>query len=403
MKKRLRVSVRGLVEHCLRSGDLNLESWGPSSSSSLGDAIRAHQKVQSSRGEGYRKEVTLSHVVENDLFALEIGGRIDGVLTRDTGVIIEEIKTTTGDLDARAARPGSFGFAPTHWGQLQVYAYNLRAPKRSRGSRGTTHLFVSDTHLGFDLPRRPRVERRRRGPDFFENFERALEPAHDDHPARVKGLSVENVRRLDGVDIFRVRARPSNEDHKGYDQRHEQRLLHTNVSSTTDVTMLTIRDKQTMSEKEQTSTEEPFLLTILPFVGLGLLLVLAVVWRVLPGRAEEPGEGPSTASPEEIATTVIARWEQAPTRDIPIEAGRDFILGPEDARVTLVEFSDFECPYCRNAANGVHDIMEKFDGDVRLVFKNFPLDVACNQQMKEPMHRLACKAATLAWCAGPPR
>ena len=111
------------MEHCLRSGDLNLESWGPSSSSSLGDAIRAHQKVQSSRGEGYRKEVTLSHVVENDLFALEIGGRIDGVLTRDTGVIIEEIKTTTGDLDARAARPGSFGFAPTHWGQLQVYAY----------------------------------------------------------------------------------------------------------------------------------------------------------------------------------------------------------------------------------------------------------------------------------------
>jgi len=38
-------------------------------------------------------------------------------------------------------------------------------------------LFISDTHLGFDLPRRPRVERRRRGPDFFENFERALEPA----------------------------------------------------------------------------------------------------------------------------------------------------------------------------------------------------------------------------------
>jgi len=38
-------------------------------------------------------------------------------------------------------------------------------------------LFVSDTHLGFDLPVRPRVERRRRGPDFFACFERALEPA----------------------------------------------------------------------------------------------------------------------------------------------------------------------------------------------------------------------------------
>jgi DNA repair exonuclease SbcCD nuclease subunit len=39
-------------------------------------------------------------------------------------------------------------------------------------------LFVSDTHLGIDLPARPRVARRRRGDDFFANFERALECAH---------------------------------------------------------------------------------------------------------------------------------------------------------------------------------------------------------------------------------
>ena len=38
-------------------------------------------------------------------------------------------------------------------------------------------LFVADTHLGFDMPARPRVERRRRGDDFFGNFERALEAA----------------------------------------------------------------------------------------------------------------------------------------------------------------------------------------------------------------------------------
>lgn len=38
-------------------------------------------------------------------------------------------------------------------------------------------LFLSDTHLGLDLPSRPRVERRRRGDDLFESFERALEPA----------------------------------------------------------------------------------------------------------------------------------------------------------------------------------------------------------------------------------
>ncbi|MGD8751689.1 MAG: metallophosphoesterase [Anaerolineales bacterium] len=38
-------------------------------------------------------------------------------------------------------------------------------------------LLVADTHLGFDLPFHPRVERRRRGYDFFANFERALTPA----------------------------------------------------------------------------------------------------------------------------------------------------------------------------------------------------------------------------------
>ncbi|MDQ1354337.1 MAG: Metallophosphoesterase [Acidobacteriota bacterium] len=40
-------------------------------------------------------------------------------------------------------------------------------------------LFISDTHLGFDLPFQPRIERRRRGPDFFNNFEIALAPAYN--------------------------------------------------------------------------------------------------------------------------------------------------------------------------------------------------------------------------------
>jgi len=38
-------------------------------------------------------------------------------------------------------------------------------------------LFLADTHLGFDLPFRPRIQRRRRGPEFFANFKRALQPA----------------------------------------------------------------------------------------------------------------------------------------------------------------------------------------------------------------------------------
>jgi exonuclease SbcD len=40
-------------------------------------------------------------------------------------------------------------------------------------------LFVADTHLGFDMPFRPRIIRRRRGHDFFANFKRALQPAYE--------------------------------------------------------------------------------------------------------------------------------------------------------------------------------------------------------------------------------
>jgi DNA repair exonuclease SbcCD nuclease subunit len=53
-------------------------------------------------------------------------------------------------------------------------------------------LFLADTHLGFDLPRRPRIERRRRGPDLFANYERALHAARD--------LAVDAV--IHGGDVF---------------------------------------------------------------------------------------------------------------------------------------------------------------------------------------------------------
>lgn len=48
--------------------------------------------------------------------------------------------------------------------------------------------------------------------------------------------------------------------------------------------------------------------------------------------------------------------------------------GPANARVTIVEFSDFQCPYCRVAAKNIVEILKLFPNDVRLVFKQFPLD-----------------------------
>jgi protein-disulfide isomerase len=49
-------------------------------------------------------------------------------------------------------------------------------------------------------------------------------------------------------------------------------------------------------------------------------------------------------------------------------------FGPENAKVTLVEFSDFQCPYCSRAAAVVHKIREQYGDKVRFVFRQFPLD-----------------------------
>jgi protein-disulfide isomerase len=49
--------------------------------------------------------------------------------------------------------------------------------------------------------------------------------------------------------------------------------------------------------------------------------------------------------------------------------------GPADARITLVEFSDFECPYCSVAVGEVNTIMAAYPKDIRLIYKQFPLSM----------------------------
>jgi protein-disulfide isomerase len=72
-----------------------------------------------------------------------------------------------------------------------------------------------------------------------------------------------------------------------------------------------------------------------------------------------------------------------------IAAGGAPSFGPENAKVTIVEFSDFQCPFCTRAANVVHQIREKYGDKVRLVFRQYPL----------PMHGDAHLAAQASLAA----
>jgi len=65
-------------------------------------------------------------------------------------------------------------------------------------------------------------------------------------------------------------------------------------------------------------------------------------------------------------------------------------MGPADAPITIVEFSDYQCPFCRRAEPIVKEVMERYPGQVRLVYRHFPLD---------QIHPRARPAAEAAMCA----
>jgi protein-disulfide isomerase len=58
----------------------------------------------------------------------------------------------------------------------------------------------------------------------------------------------------------------------------------------------------------------------------------------------------------------------------PVDPARDHIRGPDDARVTLVQYGDFECPYCTEAHPELREALRRLgDGGVRFVFRHFPI------------------------------
>lgn len=72
-----------------------------------------------------------------------------------------------------------------------------------------------------------------------------------------------------------------------------------------------------------------------------------------------------------------------------VDEKRDHILGPKNAKVTMVEYSDFECPFCQRFQGTVQQVVAKYGKDVRIVFRHFPLS----------FHAKAIPAANAAECA----
>jgi protein-disulfide isomerase len=75
---------------------------------------------------------------------------------------------------------------------------------------------------------------------------------------------------------------------------------------------------------------------------------------------------------------------------LPVSADDDPSVGPANAPVTIVEFSDFQCPYCKLSVPVIKEILAKYPGKVKVVYRDYP----------GPNHPHAPQAAEAAQCAG---
>ena len=115
------------------------------------------------------------------------------------------------------------------------------------------------------------------------------------------------------------------------------------------------------------------------FVVIMLVLVVAV-WHTV-GRLPRQPVSPTPASTTVGSTKLPDQVSVFPT---------DPVRGAPAATVTIVEFGDFECPYCAQVAPTLENAISQSNGKLKLVWKDFPL----------PSHPQAQAAAEAAQCAG---
>ncbi|MHA1691231.1 MAG: ATP-dependent DNA helicase [Candidatus Heimdallarchaeaceae archaeon] len=114
-KPTVKVSVRNMISYVLRKGDISV---GHFQRSRLAEGTKGHQYVQKNRGPKYRKEVSVSELIERDKCILRLGGRIDGVFEENGHTVIEEIKTTQRTLSSLKENSNE-----SYWAQAICYGY----------------------------------------------------------------------------------------------------------------------------------------------------------------------------------------------------------------------------------------------------------------------------------------
>ncbi len=118
---------------------------------------------------------------------------------------------------------------------------------------------------------------------------------------------------------------------------------------------------------------------------VGCTLIIIVAGVVLSWRVEIQKEKRLAASIE--------------GKEYELNLSHDPVLGSESARVTIVEFTDYECYHCGRMHSVLKQLEIKYRPRVRIIFKSFPIHADCNPFFRVMAHPHACEAAYATECA----
>lgn len=110
----IKISVRNLIEFVMRTGDIDNRFRD---NTRMVEGIKAHQKIQKSYAENYQSEYFLKNTSQIQDMVFVVEGRADGILKTEEGYIVDEIKSTTRDLE------DVDDTNKLHWAQAMSYAY----------------------------------------------------------------------------------------------------------------------------------------------------------------------------------------------------------------------------------------------------------------------------------------
>lgn len=123
---------------------------------------------------------------------------------------------------------------------------------------------------------------------------------------------------------------------------------------------------------------------------IALALMMGMVWKgkISPGGeaaqqqvAQAPNPTPSANDPQQPSL---------PSKPVKAVTADDHVTGAKNAKVTLIEYSDFECPFCKRHEPSIAQALKDFPNDVRVVYRQYPL---------VSIHQNAEKAAEASECA----